>query len=592
VRLAPAASMPLLAKELTELAARRRTYIVRVLYAALLFTGFLLHAHQLVWSGVPTMSQVLGRGRDIFEALIFMQFAGVLLFLPPTMSAVIASEKERDSLSLLLLTGLRPNSILFQKCLGRLVPMLSFLLLSLPVLAVCYSLGGVSTGLLFCGAYALLITCLQIGALAVMCSSFFGTTIGALLATYLAGAMAYLGWPLLLIVLAPGGDRFGEEVMFAFLPMYGFLQSGDDVAGMVVYSIPVLAMAAVAIILARVFLIRRAFVLRRSVLRSVFTRLDAFWNRANRLTGGVVLIKDRRTLPDFDPVAWRETNRMAMGKASHLIRLLLMLELPTLLALAIAWGTRSVEPLQWVVLLFLWPMVALILAFRSVGVFVSERTNRTMELLLATPMTGPQIVRQKVRALWRLVAVLAAPLLTAVLAQALLHDTFRTRYWQPGPVTYLAAELPAIALYLPLIVWFSVYVALRMGSRPRATIAVLGLLVTWCVGMPVILALGEAYGGLYIVSMTDLGYLLSLLSPAAILALAEQGGLGGPSTDVAPVVPVIINCVLYGGLLFFFRSRCLRRSDAYLGRVAAVPTGPPAGDDADTESPHAQQAVS
>ena len=43
------------------------------------------------------------------------------------------------------MTRLGPFTILFEKLLSRLVPMFTFLLLSLPLMAFAYSLGGVST---------------------------------------------------------------------------------------------------------------------------------------------------------------------------------------------------------------------------------------------------------------------------------------------------------------------------------------------------------------------------------------------------------------------------------------------------------------
>ena len=49
--LRPSLRMPLLAKELSELAARKRTYALRVLYALFLFGGFVLHLWTLLPAG-------------------------------------------------------------------------------------------------------------------------------------------------------------------------------------------------------------------------------------------------------------------------------------------------------------------------------------------------------------------------------------------------------------------------------------------------------------------------------------------------------------------------------------------------------------
>ena len=178
-------SLPLLAKELTEAAARRRTYVLRVVYGALLFAVFAALAPRWLWRGSYDPLSVMGAGREMFESILMLQFIGIALFLPAMMCGRIAEEKERDSLVLLFLTDLRPWSIVLQKYLGGLVPMLSFLLLAMPLAAIAYAFGGVTTDMLATGLYALLLTCLQIGALALMCSAWCRTTVSALLSTYL-----------------------------------------------------------------------------------------------------------------------------------------------------------------------------------------------------------------------------------------------------------------------------------------------------------------------------------------------------------------------------------------------------------------------
>ena len=87
--------LPLLAKELIEQSARRRTYIIRVVYAAALY-GFTLWAF---WNQLGSWSSnsfaMIGKGRELFTALAWLQFAGLYLFLPAMTCGVLTSEKER-----------------------------------------------------------------------------------------------------------------------------------------------------------------------------------------------------------------------------------------------------------------------------------------------------------------------------------------------------------------------------------------------------------------------------------------------------------------------------------------------------------------
>src|SRR5258708_512368 len=143
--------LPLLAKELIEQAARKRTYVVRVLYAALLFIAAYLFFYDTLRIGKASPLAVLGRGQNMFSALVALQFAGVYFFMPALTCAVLTHEKETASLQLLFLTRLGPWTILFEKLVSRLIPMFGFLLLSLPLLAFAYSLGGISPAFLASG---------------------------------------------------------------------------------------------------------------------------------------------------------------------------------------------------------------------------------------------------------------------------------------------------------------------------------------------------------------------------------------------------------------------------------------------------------
>jgi hypothetical protein len=136
-----ATAFPLLTRELIQQSGRKRMYVLRTIYAASIY-GILLWEF---WSELGSWSnssfQFLGRGSELFEAIAWMQFCGLYLFLPAMTSGVLTVEKERDTLGLLLLTRLGPWSILFGKLLGRVVPMATFMMLSLPMVAVAYSLG-------------------------------------------------------------------------------------------------------------------------------------------------------------------------------------------------------------------------------------------------------------------------------------------------------------------------------------------------------------------------------------------------------------------------------------------------------------------
>src|SRR6266700_609025 len=111
----PHFGLPLLGKELIEQAARKRTYVIRTLYASLLFFACYLMFYETLQVGNVSSFAVLGRGRQMFDILVGLQFSGIYLFMPAITCSVITQEKERASLQLLFLTRLGPWTILFEK---------------------------------------------------------------------------------------------------------------------------------------------------------------------------------------------------------------------------------------------------------------------------------------------------------------------------------------------------------------------------------------------------------------------------------------------------------------------------------------------
>src|SRR5205814_259555 len=104
---------------------------------------------------------------------------------------------------------------------------------------------------------------------------------------------------------------------------------------MLVTSVPWLITATICVLLARFFLVRRAFLAAASPLRAMFKRLDWLFERVNNnaLTRGIVVIRPSERLPALDAVAWRETTTRSLGQARYLIRIMLAVETPVLVPL-------------------------------------------------------------------------------------------------------------------------------------------------------------------------------------------------------------------------------------------------------------------
>jgi len=579
----PASAMlPLLGKELVEQAARRRTYIVRVVYALMLFLAGLMFYYQIVgqFSGYNQPFALLGKGGQLFTSIVMLQFFGVYLFMPAMTCSVITVEKERGSLSLLLLTKLGGWTIILEKYLGRIIPMFSFLLLSLPMLVIAYSMGGVSRESIASGIWFLALTTLQVGALAIMCSTFFRSTVGSFMATFLLGIVMLFWLPLLYASL---GMLNGppDWIPFSFVTPALFLISAEngntgwdfalDVAGT---SIPILIQTLLFLVLARVFLIRRAFLPPTNLFLKIFKWLDEFfhWLNDNPWTKGKVLISDKVALNTIvDPVAWRETTKTSLGSFRYLTRLFILIEAPIVtIGLLLISLNGSHEPLTFLMFL-LWIVSTLIVAVKATTLVCGERAHETLDVLLTTPMRSSEIIQQKFRGVMRLMLVLSVPLLTTLvlktaIVQVGVHSWrggwgsygYRNMHWS----LYLLSGILSVVIYLPMVAWLSLFIGIRVRSQSKAIFATMAALVGWC-ALPVflIVLIFEISGGW---NGASLGNLWLLLSPATIIVNSEVFEL--ENTFQSGWLAVILNSLLYGLVAVLLRVFCLTNLDSRLGR--------------------------
>ena len=326
-RLVRSLTLPLLARELTEQAARKRTCVVRTICAlALTVVAMLVIYEEIVTRYERNPLTLIGQGRIVVEVLIICLFCGVFFLQPAITCGVITSEKERNTLGLLFLTRLGPWSLVLEKLISRLIPMTTVLLLSLPLLAIAYSMGGVSLDYLWSAVWLLAVSAFQIGALALLCSTLCRTTASAFMRTYLVALVFYFGWPMLVILdivddLAKcslfGTMIHPELVFFGPYLVFGERIGWPDV---IPASVPIMASGMVFLIAARIALTRRAFVHQRHTAPRLFRTLDNVFGRMSSwLSGhrdGALPVTDTDIV---DPVAWQESRRGGANRFSHQI---------------------------------------------------------------------------------------------------------------------------------------------------------------------------------------------------------------------------------------------------------------------------------
>lgn len=573
-------ALPLVARELVELSSRPRTYLVRVVYATLLLLIGWSTVFTYVPSGTRSSLDMLGVGARVLAVFQFWQYFGLLLVLPAIACGAFTVEKERNTIGLLLMTRLGPWTILFEKFISRLLLAFGFLVVSSPLIAFCYALGGVTVDQITASFVQMLISAIYVLSISMLCSAYFRSTSGALLGSYLLLAVLRPLTVLLCVVaveLVAGGTVVNHyrEIIHSAWNLSNPLADSQVALGWVGHSpslsaimmgLPWIFGAGLNLVLARYFLLRRAFIGPANLMKLFLEFVDRVFERANKnvVTRGVIVIPVTVTLPEDAPVAWRETTTRSLGQARYLIRILVFIESPiaVLCMLQLAMGEYRSVAFQSMLLDFvLWPILALVTCVMSAGLISGERSRQSLDVLCTTPITGAEIIRQKVAGINRLIWVLEVPLWTCMVFRLLTQ----------ADLVYFICRTVTLLLYPFLIVWIGMWMSLISRTSVVAIVRTLCSLLVLCFA-PILLAmlLGILMSPLHGLGVDFVSPLITL-SPLTLFVVSEIGvnSWNGPWA-LFPPVACLLSGIIHGWLLSFIRLDCLQRADILLGRARPV----------------------
>src|SRR3954451_14206627 len=126
-----------------------------------------------------------GKARRLFDLFFFGQFFLVALVAPTFAAGSITGEKERKTYEMLLASPLQPTTILVGKLLSSLSYLVLLILSSLPLMILCFLLGGILLSEITRAYVVLMLAAGTSGLLSVACSSYFRRTSSALVVSYL-----------------------------------------------------------------------------------------------------------------------------------------------------------------------------------------------------------------------------------------------------------------------------------------------------------------------------------------------------------------------------------------------------------------------
>jgi ABC-type transport system involved in multi-copper enzyme maturation permease subunit len=228
---------PMFAKEMVEIARRRRYFINRVLYGlVLLFTFFLVwdsFRGQFARDGSAPIHVMARMAENLFHAVSGVQYGAVFLFVPLFLCGVIASEREERTLDLLFTTRLTDREIVLGKLGSRVAAVGLLVLFTLPVMSLTMLFGGVDPPALWRISACTLLAVLYAGAHAIYFSTVTKSAMGALVRTYWWMAVWLIGVPMAIMIPVAsrsptiGAIQFWSSAIMFLDPLFAFVTSLD-----------------------------------------------------------------------------------------------------------------------------------------------------------------------------------------------------------------------------------------------------------------------------------------------------------------------------------------------------------------------------
>lgn len=440
-------------KVLTEQARHRRTYLFRFAVAA---SGALL-----LLDAVDSRGSVLGTGDIIIAQLAIAAAWTALLALPALGAIAITTERERDTLPLLLLTRLSPWRLVLELWLAQLAAVGVLLLMLLPLAGIAWALGGIDArhaGLYLAGVVG---TMAWTSAVGMACSAWCRSSAVSVPVAFAAVIIALPCFR----PLAPGW----------WIGWYPDWRSPVDPPSLVAIAgrggwselLPLLG-AQAALTVAALLVARRGLVATPWSSR-------VWWLPAIRRLDRGLGIAVQPLMPVDRPIAWRIARPQGPWPTRILVLAAIVLTVTGCLAgctIDLLTNLHFGFPLAQAILA---TAASLALAVVGAGLFADEREAGTLDLLRCSGLTPRGILREKAVLLRRFHACA----LGAGLALAAAHAIADRETGMTCGEEILVALVNLVCVPASCA-WAGVLFGLAMRSRARATIlaTLLGVVLT------------------------------------------------------------------------------------------------------------------
>ena len=595
---------PIFTRELVTVPRRGGHFPARIAFVGLLgILGITTWQATVGFARDATLGETAAFGQLLFQIVAFVQLLLTLFFAALSAAGAVSQEKDRRTFVLLLLTDMRDYEIVLGKLVGALLPILTLLLVSAPVLAMLLLLGGIDPEQVFQAVLVLLASAVAAGSLGGLVALWREKTYQALalsvlfLVLYVCLAQA-LGvyWPVAqawvdpfiamqTVLEPPAGGRAG------LAPAYGFLLTMLLLCAV---------MNGIGIWKLRKWNPSGEPIMQREGTPVTDAEADEALAVEKRAQAHAAPGQVRQVWPN--PILWREVRTLAYGRRPLLVKLAFGVVLALIVYFAVSELNRPGGRPAFTAAYGLVPVAVLsllLVAAQSVTSVTSERDGGSLDVLLVTDVSPREFVFGKLLGvLYNCKEYLLPPLLLAAFyavrgALARTPPTATTTEILAANFGPLVAVTGALLLVFGFAATLGLHVSLRISQSRLAIANTLGTVFFLSIGTLISIYLIVINGGSFanqwvsfisflILGIGGLLYVLwggkpspaltlaSVLCPLAMFYCVVNVLIARPGTDESadPLMPFLVLGGAFGFAITAMLLPLVTEFDVALGRTA------------------------
>ncbi|MHC4084587.1 MAG: hypothetical protein ACYSU5_05175 [Planctomycetota bacterium] len=583
---------PIFGKELRVSSRRRRNYVLRFAYLAILTVFVVLVWHSMVkFQGAAAyrISQMSEAGLSIITTIIIFQFVATQLIAVVMLSTSISDEIYNRTLGVLMTTPINSFQIVMGKLFSKLLQIILLLAISLPLLATVRVFGGVPWDYIISSVCITLTAVIFAGVLSLYFSIGNRRAYAVILKTLFTLGTLYLFIPIMVFLVSRGLVPFIRRPLMYFsivmLPNPFLIMQFNTAAMMSPRGAGILPiqflwplhcgimLGASALLLAWSMRIVRRVALRQAAGQLDLTtkkhklkkKLSLKTTQSEEQSGLIRHVKG-------SPVVWKELRAPIIqgSRKKNIIGLAI-----TIIALLITYAVNMKEKLldedfahigYTLVFVILGLITNIVLSATTI---TTEKETRSWPILLATSMGDWQILIGKAVGVFRR----CLPIWLLLAGHLILFIT--VRYIHPIAVVHLAILVAWIVVFLS---GSGLYFSARLKRTTSAVVANFALALTLWAVIPLLLGLGATIN-----NETDFLEAYILANPVAQTVIIMEGAGGsynatrnlsslnynwpsGGDYNVRSTTSILlITMLIYMsmGLLFAWRAKCRFRRNIF-----------------------------